>query len=477
MKNQFIVGISLIGLFLFSGCALASTRASLKQINNLVKDQTGVSDSTRQLSDADAQKEISLILQEPLTVDSAVKIAILNNPSIKAAMARLGISQADMVQAGLLHNPKLSGFVRKSSEENSKTNTEFEVKQDVMDLLFWPLRKRLANTQFKQAEYELAKTTIDFIKEVRIGFYDWQASEHMFSMRRDHFKAEESALELAKRQKESGNINELDWEQQNGVYYQAKIDLGRSELEANVSRQKLRNLLGLTNSELTWLSEESLPDLPSEEFSLGELERKAIGNRIEIAMKRQEIKAFEQSLTLARVGIIPSVEGGFNWEKESSGEKLKGPAFEADVPIFNHKQADRLRSKAQIEASKKELEALEAQVRMEVRLAFDQLTSDKTIVETYAEAIPVRQKILKETLYHYNYMLKGVYDLLRAKQEEINTQHDYIVALRDYWIARSELEHAVGTSLPVQQTKTKKSIKPDSEPMPEHEHHSHGGHK
>ncbi len=423
MKNQnFIVGVSFVIFLSFSGCASATTRVSLKQVNNLVKDQTGVSDSTRQLSDADAQKEISLILQEPLTVDSAVKIAILNNPSMKAAMAGLGVSQADMVQAGLLHNPKLSGFVRKSSEENSKTNTEFEVKQDVMDLLFWPLRKRLANTQFKQAEYELAKTTIDFIKEVRIGFYDWQASEHMLSMRRDHFKAEESALELAKRQKESGNINELDWEQQNGVYYQAKIDLGRSELEAKSSRQRLQNLLGLTNSNSDWLSQESLPDLPSEEFSLSELEEKAISNRIEIAIKRQAMKAFEQSLTMARFGVIPSVEGGFNWEKESSGEKLKGLAFETDVSVFDHKQADRLRAKAQIEAGKKELEALDAQVRMEVRLAYDQLTSDKTMVETYAEAIPFRQKILKETLFHYNFMLKGFYDLLRAKKEGFDTQ-------------------------------------------------------
>ncbi len=456
MNNRWVTFVCFISLTLLSGCASASTKSNLKQINNLVKDQTGVSDFN-QLSEADTKRETQSILQESLTVDSAVRIAILNNPSIKAAMSGLGISQADMIQAGLLHNPKLSGFIRKSNEADSKTNTEFEVKQDIMDLLFWPLRKRLADTQFKQAQYELAKNIVGFIEKVRIGFYTWQASSHVLSMRQEHFKAEETALELADRQKQAGNINDLDMEQQKGIYYQAKIDLQRSKFEANVAVQQLRNLLGLTNSELEWLSQESLPDLPSEELSLNELEEKAISNRIDLAMKRQEIKAFEQSLTMARLGVIPSVEGGFNWEKESSGEKLKGPAFETQVPVFDRKQADRLRAQSQIEAGKKQLEALEAQVRLEVRLAYNQLTSDKAMVETYTKAIPVRQEILKQTLSHYNYMLKGVYDLLRAKQEEINTERDYIMALRDYWIARTELEHATGVTLPM-----------------EHEHH-HGG--
>ena len=469
MKNRMVISLLFMGLVLISGCASASIKVGLKQINNLVMDQAGVSD-LNQLSEADAQKEIQLILQEPLTVDSAVRIAVLNNPFLKAAMARLGISQADMVQAGLLHNPKFSGFIRKSNEEDRKNNTEFEVKQDVMDLLFWPLRKRLANAQFKQAEYELAKTIVDFIEKVRIGFYTWQASTHMLSMRQEHFKAEEAALELAERQKQAGNINTLDLEQQKGIYYQAQTDLQRSKLETNIAAQQLRNLLGLTNSELQWLSQENLPDLPSEEFSLTELEKKALANRIELTMKRQEIKAFEQSLTMARLGVIPSVEGGYNWEKETDGERLKGPTIESEVPVFDHKQADRLRAKSQIEAGKRQLEALEAQICLEVRLAYGQLASNKVMTETYMKAIPVHREILKQTLYHYNYMLKGVYDLLRAKQEEINTERDYITALRDYWIARSELEHAIGMTLPIEKSEIK-IIEKSTEPVMRHEHH------
>jgi cobalt-zinc-cadmium efflux system outer membrane protein len=44
-------------------------------------------------------------------------------------------------------------------------------------------------------------------------------------------------------------------------------------------------------------------------------------------------------------------------------------------------------------------------------------------------------------------MLTGVYQLLAAKQAEINAYREYIETVRDYWIARAELERAVGGRL------------------------------
>jgi cobalt-zinc-cadmium efflux system outer membrane protein len=44
-------------------------------------------------------------------------------------------------------------------------------------------------------------------------------------------------------------------------------------------------------------------------------------------------------------------------------------------------------------------------------------------------------------------MLKGAYDLLLAKQNEVAAERSYIEAWRDYWIARAELERAVGGNL------------------------------
>jgi outer membrane protein, heavy metal efflux system len=53
-------------------------------------------------------------------------------------------------------------------------------------------------------------------------------------------------------------------------------------------------------------------------------------------------------------------------------------------------------------------------------------------------------------LKQHNMMLKGAYDLLLAKQGEVTAERAYIEAWRDYWIAQTALERAVGGRLDAQ---------------------------
>jgi outer membrane protein, heavy metal efflux system len=50
-------------------------------------------------------------------------------------------------------------------------------------------------------------------------------------------------------------------------------------------------------------------------------------------------------------------------------------------------------------------------------------------------------------LLQYNAMQKNSFDLAFAKEREQNAEQSSIEALRDYWIARVELERAVGGRL------------------------------
>ena len=53
----------------------------------------------------------------------------------------------------------------------------------------------------------------------------------------------------------------------------------------------------------------------------------------------------------------------------------------------------------------------------------------------------------EESQLQYNAMQITPFQLLQAKQEEVKTGADSIEALRDYWVARAELQKAVGGSL------------------------------
>jgi len=58
------------------------------------------------------------------------------------------------------------------------------------------------------------------------------------------------------------------------------------------------------------------------------------------------------------------------------------------------------------------------------------------------------RRIVAENQRYYNGMLVGVHDLLISRQNEINAARDSIAAVRDYWVARSELERALGGRAP-----------------------------
>jgi cobalt-zinc-cadmium efflux system outer membrane protein len=57
--------------------------------------------------------------------------------------------------------------------------------------------------------------------------------------------------------------------------------------------------------------------------------------------------------------------------------------------------------------------------------------------------LPLRHSIVEQTQAEYNAMLVGAFDVLTVKQDEIEAGASYVAALRDYWLARSNLEQVV----------------------------------
>ncbi len=72
--------------------------------------------------------------------------------------------------------------------------------------------------------------------------------------------------------------------------------------------------------------------------------------------------------------------------------------------------------------------------------------------------VPERERVPDLTVTNYNAMVKGPYDLLLARQNELAAERGYIDALRDYWIARADLERAVGGRL-TSSSKTQSTFK------------------
>ncbi len=65
------------------------------------------------------------------------------------------------------------------------------------------------------------------------------------------------------------------------------------------------------------------------------------------------------------------------------------------------------------------------------------------------EVVPLRKSIAAQNLLRYNASLISVFDLLADARGEIASVDDYLDSVRDFWMAKSELDTALlGPSSP-----------------------------
>jgi cobalt-zinc-cadmium efflux system outer membrane protein len=140
---------------------------------------------------------------------------------------------------------------------------------------------------------------------------------------------------------------------------------------------------------------------------------------------------------------------GGNFEREAEGGWAVGPAASLELPIFDQHQAEIARREALLRKSREQLSALAVAARSEVREAASRVAFARRLAEhARTVVIPMRERIVALSQVEYGAMLLGVYQLLLAKQNEVDAYREYIELVRDYWIARAELGRAVGGRLP-----------------------------
>ena len=323
------------------------------------------------------------------------------------------------------------------------------IAQEFFDLLVIPLRKKVAATQLMKTKLRVGDAILKLATEVKTAFYELQAKQQLLGRLKAIHETDATALELAQRQHEAGNINDLDLANQQATYSQSKLDIAENSASIRAGREKLNRLMGTWGEDTAWKIDNELHGLPASDFAQLRLESLAINQRLDLAARKVEIGALVGSLGITKTyRYVGSIEFGVDTEKETDGQRETGPTWQLELPIFNRGQGRIAKLQAQLRQAERRLESEAVAIRAEVREARNRLIAKHDLTTYYRdELLPGRKKILELTLTHYNAMLKSPYDLLLAKQNEISAERGYVDALRDYWIARADLERAVGGRL------------------------------
>ncbi len=445
LKNYFLF----LGIFtVFSSCSKVQESDSIK-ISHLVKPRIGKEVYWRHNNKEDSkiQEAISSLLQHGLTLDSAIQISLLNNKSLQALYEEIGISQADLIQAGLLQNPLISAFVGIPTESNASISTQFSIAQNFIDAFSVSLRKKYASTVLEQTELKIAQAILDHVTKVEIAFYNLQAELSKKDLLWQIIELEKTQVVLCERQKNAGNVYQINVVNHKTKLLQAKVQLFKKESLILALRKDLNELMGLWQN-TTWKIPQELPHLPLNDPKATDLESIALKNRFDLKVAKKEVELMAQALGLNEWWTYTEAQLGVMQQRDNEGITGIGPTLSFSIPIFDCGQAARAKLRSKLKKSYESMMALAVHIRLEVQVAIDTLLASRMLAELYLKELsPLQTKAVQLSKKLYNSMSIGTYQLLNIKRQELKTKMQYIDALQQYWILRVELGNKVGGKL------------------------------
>jgi cobalt-zinc-cadmium efflux system outer membrane protein len=431
-------------MLIATGCASVNPKPAFDDVQKRVEGRIGASaswirgDADSQLAD---QRLVQLLGQE-LTAERAVQVAFLASPSLQGTLEELGIAQADYAEAASFS----LGLEGKAVPPSSGV-TELSVVTDVLGLALQPLRRKIGSVQLEQAKLRVAQEMLDVAAETKKAFHEYQARSLLVKRLELILDINRAAADLAKRQYDAGNINDLDLANQAAAFDQARVELAHARAEVRADRERLNRLMGLWGLYTEWKAVEGLPEIPTEDdVERAALEATAIRQRFDVAAARYGVDLVGRALALKKgTRFLPvGIEAGVEVQREFD-TKAVGPVVGLQLPLFDLGRASVDRLDAQHRQARRQLEAIAVNARSQVREARDRLTASREQALFYRNVLlPQRVHILDLTLRQYNMMLKGPYDLLLARQAQVDAERAYVDAWREYWIARADLDHAMG---------------------------------
>ena len=432
-----------------AGCASLSPQPPADEVSSLLESRGAVAvDWSAVGAPADERRALSEWLDKPMTLDAALRVAMLQSPSLREEYARLGLARAEVLEAVQLENPRLS--LSRLSVDGGGHNRTAGLSLPLVDLLVLPARARLAAADYERARLDVAGSVLGIAADVEAAWYAYVAARQVAAMRGAVAEGSAASAELAQRFFDAGNISELQLRQEQAIASEARIDALRARADAGRHRLELNTLLGLSGPAAQWEVSENLPLPVPREDDPAQLVQLARDGNLELLAARQEAQVLADALGLTRtLRWLGSSEIGYEREEEADGKRLRGPHLSLELPVFNQGQAKMARAQAQLAGALARVQRAELSSENAVRLGAEAVSALREVVALHRDAlVPQREDIVARQQERQNFMLIGVFELVQAKVAEYDAYQAYLEAVRDYWLARVELSRAVGQRLP-----------------------------
>jgi outer membrane protein, heavy metal efflux system len=389
-----------------------------------------------------------------VTLDDAIRLALLHNHALQALRSTIRQSLAEEVTANLRPNPTLgldAQFLpifepNKFSSDYIDQEAQFDAG---VGYLFERGKKRqhrlqAAKDQTSVIRSQVADSERQLVFNVSQQFVDVLLAESTLEFAQQDLESFQKTVDISTERRRVGDMSEGDL---------LKIKLQLLQFQTDVSAARLAKLQALAALR-QFLGFESVPDDYDVQGTLdyqpvhsdvNGLKSVAALNRPDLRAAQEAVTAAESQLALQKANGKMDITGTFNYT-HTAGVNTGAFYYNMPLPIFNRNQGEIQRAQFAITQAQEQASETAQQVSTDVVTAYENLHTNDEIIQLYQGGYVDQAKQSRDiSEYAYRKGAASLLDYLDSERTYRANQLAYRQALANYMLALEQMRQAVGT--------------------------------
>lgn len=385
-----------------------------------------------------------------LTLDDAVRLALANNPLLRASGAELDAATARAFRARKWSNPELELAAEEWPLDNGRGFSDAKQTIGVAQMLPFPgkksLDRRIGNEGVKLSEAEVESRRTELVRDVKVAFFNALTAMQRLAVAEELFRVAEASAATALKRVDAGAAAYQEQLRAEILLEQARVELSNNQRALDLARQDLVTLMGRPD-----FKDASLVGKLAESADSASLE----SSPAEVVARHSRFRAAQANLDRARLesrrarldrypDVRAGVAGGRLGETDESILELR---FSVPLPIFNNGTGKCREADANLTLAEAELHAVRQQLEREVANAQRHCRAAAAQAANYREQIlPRANEALRLVRTGFEEGKFGFIDLLDTQRTAAETRLAYQQKLLELNLAQAELEALLGAT-------------------------------
>ena len=384
-------------------------------------------------------------------LDEAIVAALENNIDLQAAKLERNIAKNNIKSANRLQNPSFDAFYFMGAVGNNEPK-QLGISENI-EIAKRKARKNLAESNLKLVEKNIDYTTFDLKMDVREAYINLVATKSILFTLEQQKELQEELLDIAKSRVKNHKSNDID-------VMQAEIALNQMITQVNSARVSVKKALADFNKvinnpeDVTYDSmdklfteennfEEMMTPPPDYNFpDFDQIVQKAIDNRFDIKIAKQEIDVAEKNMTVVARQRIPDIQisGGYAYQLgryTDSGNFNNGAyagASLVNIPLFYNYSPEIQNAALKLKQAELKYTSVKNRAVKDVSAAYERfLTAADNLNHYEKKIITDSEELIETSKESYEEGKSDITALIVMKQSYKSIIIGYSQALAEYY--------------------------------------------